>query len=112
VWAFAAGRKPRIPPPGIGPFALSEPDRIRDVLGEAGYRDVQVVGNEAPICFGADAADAYQFILGLNGWMLDGLDETGRAVALDALRATTDAHQTAHGVTFASATWITTARVR
>lgn len=110
--AFAAGREPRIPPPGIGPFALSEPDRIRVVLDKAGYRDVQVVGNEAPIYLGADAADAYQFILGLNGWMLDGLDETGRAVALDALRATTDAHQTAHGVTFASATWITTARVR
>ena len=108
--AFAAGREPRIPPPGVGPFALSEPDRIRAVLDEAGYRDVQVVGNEAPIWFGADAADAYEFILGLNGWMLDGLDDAGRAVALDALRATTAAHQTADGVTFASATWITTAR--
>ena len=108
--AFAAGREPHIPPPGIGPFALSEPDRIRVVLREAGYRDVQVVGNEAPLWFGADATDAYQFILGLNGWMLEGLDEAGRSVALDALRTTTAAHQTAHGVTFASATWITTAR--
>src|SRR5437667_139595 len=34
----------------------------------------------------------------------------GRAAALDALRTTTAAHQTADGVTFASATWITTAR--
>lgn len=110
--AFAAGREPRIPPPGVGPFALSEPDRIRGVLGEAGYRDVQVVGNAAPIWFGADAADAFGFILGGNGWMLDGLDDAGRAVALDALRATTAAHRTAEGVTFASATWITTARRR
>jgi hypothetical protein len=36
----------------------------------------------------------------------------GRAVALDALRATTAVHHTADGVTFASATWITTARLR
>ena len=107
--AFAAGREPRIPPPGVGPFALSEPDRIRTVLGEAGYRDAQLVGNVAPMWFGADAADAFEFILGGQGWMLDGLDDAGRTVALDALRATTDAHQSADGVTFASATWITTA---
>jgi SAM-dependent methyltransferase len=107
--AFAAGREPRIPPPGVGPFALSEPDRIRAVLGEAGYRDVHVVDNVAPMWFGADAADAFEFILGGQGWMLDGLDEAGRAVALDALRATTAAHQGVDGVTFASATWITTA---
>jgi len=43
-------------------------------------------------------------------WMLEGLDDEGRAAALDALRTTTAAHQTADGVTFASATWITTAR--
>jgi SAM-dependent methyltransferase len=110
--ALAAGREPRVPPPGIGPFALSEPDRILTVLGEAGYDDVQVVGNEARMWFGADAADAYQFILGVNGWMLEGLDEAGRTIALDALRATTAGQETAQGVTFASATWITTARVR
>jgi SAM-dependent methyltransferase len=108
--AFAAGREPRVPPPGVGPFSLSEPDRIRDLLGEAGYRDVQVAGNVGPMWFGVDAADASAFILGGQGWMLDGLDDAGRAVALDALRATTEAHETADGVTFASATWITTAR--
>lgn len=109
--ALAAERQPQIPPPGVGPFALSEPDRIRAVLGEAGFADVAVVGNEAPMWFGADAADAYQFILGLMGWMLEGLDDNGRAIALDALQMVTAAHQTADGVTFASATWITTARV-
>ena len=109
--ALAAGREPRIPPPGVGPFALSEPERIRAVLDAAGYVEVTVEGNRAPMWFGADAADAYQFILGLMGWMLDGLDDEGRAVARDALRAVTDAHQTGDGVTFASATWITTANV-
>jgi SAM-dependent methyltransferase len=109
--AFAAGREPRIPPPGVGPFSLSDPNRIRAFLGEAGYGEVKVVGNEAPMWFGADATDACQFILGQMGWMLAGLDDDGRGVALEALRVLTAAHQTDEGVTFASATWITTARV-
>ena len=109
--ALAAGRPPRIPPPGVGPFALSEPDRIGAVLGEAGFSEVQIEGSEAPMWYGADAADAYEFIAGLMSWMLEGLDNDRRTTALDALRATTEAHQTPDGVTFASATWITTARV-
>lgn len=107
--ALAAGREPRIPPPGVGPFALSEPDRLRAVLGEAGFLDVRIAANAAPIWFGADAADAHEFILGQMRWMLEGLDDGGRAGALQALRANCAAHETAKGVTFASATWITTA---
>jgi len=109
--ALAAGRPPQIPPPGVGPFSLSEPDRIRAVLDEAGFVDVKLEGNEAPMWFGDDAADASQFILGLMGWMLDGLDDDGCAVARNALQAVTANHETADGVTFASATWIITARV-
>ena len=109
--ALAAGRPPRIPPPGAGPFALSQPDHISDVLGRAGFGDVQIVSSEAPIWFGADADEAFDFITGLMGWMLEGLDDDGRTAALEALRATTVAHATPIGVTFASATWLTTARI-
>jgi SAM-dependent methyltransferase len=109
--ALAAGRPPRIPPPGAGPFALSDPERIRDLLGAAGFVDVAVVGNNASMWYGADATDAYEFIIGLMGWMLEGLEDDGRRAALDALREVTAAHQTADGVTFGSATWITTATV-
>ena len=109
--ALAAGRQPQIPPPGVGPFSLSEPDHIRSVLHQAGYEDVHVVGNEAPMWFGTDGADAYEFILGQMGWMLEGLEDDQRAAGLDALRAVTADHQTPDGVTFASATWITTALV-
>lgn len=109
--ALAAGRQPQVPPAGAGPFSLSDPDRIRAVLGEAGYVDVGVAGHEAPMWFGADAADAHRFILGGMAWMLEGLDEPGRAGAVDALRAVTTSHESSDGVTFASATWITTARV-
>jgi hypothetical protein len=56
--------------------------------------------------FGTDAADAQRFILGLVGWMLAGLDESGRRQALDDLRTTVEAHVTAEGVVFGSAAWV------
>jgi hypothetical protein len=59
--------------------------------------------------FGPDPAEAYRFVLGLTGWLLEGLDESGRNRALDALRATLAAHDTGHGVNYDSAAWIITA---
>ena len=56
--------------------------------------------------FGNDADDAHRFVLGLMGWMLDGLDDAGRADAIDALHATMAAHETPDGVLFDSAAWI------
>ncbi|MFB6865691.1 hypothetical protein ACFCZQ_35865 [Streptomyces virginiae] len=56
--------------------------------------------------FGADAADAERFTLGLLGWMLDGLDDEGRRRATDDLRATLTAHESDDGVLYASAVWI------
>jgi hypothetical protein len=56
--------------------------------------------------FGDDADDAFDFVLGLLGWMLDGLDDARRAGALDALRATAAAHETGEGVVYNSAAWI------
>jgi SAM-dependent methyltransferase len=109
--ALAAGRDLPLPPTDPpSPFSLSEPDRVREILGQAGFRDVEVTGLEQPMHFGADADEACQFVLGLLGWMLHGLDEAGQARALEALRATVKAHEGAQGVTYGSATWITTAR--
>jgi SAM-dependent methyltransferase len=105
--ALAAGRDLPAPPSDApGPFALSEPDRVRAVLTSAGFTDVALDAMSAPMWFGTDADDAYRFVLGLLGWMLDGLDGAGRTRALDALRATTAAHQTAEGVVYESGAWI------
>jgi hypothetical protein len=41
--------------------------------------------------------------------MLDGLDDTGRNRALDALAATVAAHASSDGITFASGAWLTRA---
>ena len=59
--------------------------------------------------FGPDAATAYDFIVGLLSWMLDGLDDAGRSRALDELRSTVTAHEGEDGVQFGSAMWLVTA---
>ena len=108
--ALSPGGPPKLPPPGVGPFSLSAPDRIADLLADAGFVDVVPRAVAAPMWFGADADDAVTFILGLQGWMLDGLDHDQRALATERLRSTCAAHASPVGVTFRSAAWLTTAR--
>jgi len=105
--ALAAGRDMPLPPPEApGPFALSDPDRVRAVLTDAGFHDVDLEAHEAPMWFGADVDAAHRFVLGLMGWMLHGLDEQGQRRADDSLRRTLAAHATSGGVLYGSATWI------
>ncbi len=46
------------------------------------------------------------------GWMLDGLDDTGRTRALDDLHRTMAAHASPDGVLFDSAAWVISATRR
>jgi len=109
--ALSAGRQLPIPPPDApGPFALSQPDRVRSLLTTAGFTDVRLEERAAHTSFGPTAAEALEFVLGLTGWMLEGLDHAGRARALEPLQATIAAHDTATGIRYESAAWIITAR--
>jgi len=109
--ALAAGRNLPLPPADApGPFSMAEPERVRGILNTAGFAGVQFEGLSAPMYFGADANDAFGFVLGLMGWMLEGLDEAGREQALEALRTTLAAHDDGDGVRFDSAAWIITGR--
>ncbi|MFE3281881.1 class I SAM-dependent methyltransferase, partial [Streptomyces sp. NPDC059233] len=91
--ALAAGRPLPTPSPGTpGPFSLSDPERVRAVLGAAGFTDVRLEPRSEAMWFGENADDAERFTLGLLGWMLDGLDAEGRRRAVDDLRATLTAH--------------------
>jgi hypothetical protein len=56
--------------------------------------------------YGRDPDDAFDFVTGFFGWMRDGLDDTDRDRADDALRATIVEHAGDRGVAFQSATWI------
>jgi hypothetical protein len=90
-------------------MALSDPERVRALLGATGFAEVDIDGFAAGMWFGEDADDAYDFVLGQLGWMLQGLDEGQRARALQNLRSTTVAHDTGEGVIFGSAAWTITA---
>jgi SAM-dependent methyltransferase len=104
--ALTAGRGLPLPPPDApGPFALSNPGRIHALLSAAGYTGVHVDPSDGGAWAGRDADDAYRFLLGLMGWMLQGLDDHSRGQALGALRTSLTAHDTGSGVIYQSAIW-------
>jgi SAM-dependent methyltransferase len=108
--ALAAGRQLPAPPPDAPhPFALADPGRVRALLVAAGFEDVEVAGQAEPMWFGPDAQHAYDFIAGLLGWMLEGLDEPQREAALAQLRRVMQQHEGPDGVLFGSACWLVTA---
>lgn len=105
--ALAAGRaRPEPPPDGPQPFSLSDPARTRSLLLASGFVEVEVEALSHPMRFGEDADDTLPFLVGQLGWMLDGLDGSGRRRALDDLRAVLRAHEGPDGVTFGSACWL------
>jgi SAM-dependent methyltransferase len=111
--ALAVGRQLPMPPPAAPtPFALADPERVRGILGAAGYDDVGFESIDEPIEFGSDADDAFAFIsnLGIVEGLTQDLDNAGRERALDALRETVVAHESADGVLFGTSTWLITAR--
>jgi SAM-dependent methyltransferase len=105
--ALAGGRDLPTPPPDApGPFTLADPDVIGSVLDAAGFINVTLTEERAPMWFGTDADDAHELVLGLLRWMLDGLDDDGRTAAQKALRSTIAARATPDGVLYDSAAWI------
>jgi SAM-dependent methyltransferase len=66
--SLAAGRL--LPAPPIhapGPFSMSDPDRVRDLMRRAGFANVHIDHVRQPLFFGVDADMAYDFLLGLSG---------------------------------------------
>jgi SAM-dependent methyltransferase len=108
---LGAGRTLPAPPVGApGPFAQADPDQVCAVLSSAGFGDIGFEGLSAPMWFGANPDNAFDFVVGLMGWMLQGLDSVGRDRALADLKQTISRHQTEVGcVNFDSATWLITA---
>jgi SAM-dependent methyltransferase len=109
--ALAAGRDLPMPPPHApGPFGLSDPDRVRAILGDAGFTDVDLEPKRGEMWFGEAVDDAFTFVLGQLGWMLADADEPTKARAQDNLRETLTAHETADGVLYGAAAWLIRAR--
>lgn len=111
--AVAAGRPVPEPPSDVpGPYGLASPDRVRAVLGAAGFAGVELDPVDEPVELGRDADDALEFASGLGAVrpLLDELDDGARGRALEALHRALAAHETAEGVVLGAGAWRITAR--
>ena len=76
------GRELPVPPPDAPtPFALADPERVRSILGAAGFDGVELESIDEPIELGTDASDALEFAktMGIVEGLTDGLDSGARA---------------------------------
>ncbi|MDP1629945.1 MAG: methyltransferase domain-containing protein [Caulobacter sp.] len=102
------------PPPGDpfapGPFAFSDPDWVRGILGSAGFKDVEIAPHDAMIGGnGLEETVALSLKVGPLGALLrDNPDK--RDLVVDALRAALAPHAGPDGVRLPGAVWIVTAR--
>jgi SAM-dependent methyltransferase len=111
--AVALGRDLPQPPPGAPghPFSLADPDRVRTILGSAGFDGISLTPIDEPMELGADAEDAFQFFSSsaLVNWLLDGVDDAGRAKAMDNLRTVFEEAEGPEGVLLGTSAWLITA---
>ena len=104
-----------VPPPdpaepgAPGMFSLAEPARIRQVLGEAGWREATVAPSEAPMLVGGGSLeDAVAFVA--TGWlarsMLDGADAVTQDRAIGSVRDAFAGRSGPDGVRLGAAVWL------
>jgi SAM-dependent methyltransferase len=111
--ALAVGRSlPEPPPSAPGPFGLADPAHVRRVLEAAGFESTDLEPIDEPVCFGADADDAFSFVrtLGIVEGLTKELDDETKGRALDELHGAFVAHETDEGVLLGSSAWLITAR--
>jgi SAM-dependent methyltransferase len=103
---------PMAPPPADapGPFSLSDPAGVRDLLSAAGWADVAFAAADEPLWFGPDPDTATRFMVGQMKWLFDRLDDVGRQQAEANLHEVMAEHAGEDGVLLGSGAWIVTAR--
>lgn len=112
--AIAAHTTPpeRPDPQAPGPFSLADPQRIRDLMSEAGFSDIAVEGLDIPFRVGEAPEDVLDFYrtLPVTGPSFSSAEETTAAAITETLRNALASHHDADGVKLGSATWLVTAR--
>ncbi|WP_369217295.1 class I SAM-dependent methyltransferase [Streptomyces flavofungini] len=99
--------------PGLpGMFSLSTPDRIREVLTDAGFTSIGSNQAQSYGTWGQGAEDAAAFLLGTGPGrhLMENADEAARAEACRTLTGHLRAHEAADGtVRLLSTSWLVTA---
>jgi SAM-dependent methyltransferase len=106
-----------VPPPDLGepgapgPFSLADPARTRGLLGEAGFRDIEIQAVTEPVYMGADVEHAIRFLRATPTAraMLGEVDDENSAKAMAALRDALTPYETSEGLFLGSAAWLVTA---
>lgn len=98
-------------PTAPGPFSLGAPDRLQQVLQDAGYSDIDIDGRTAAVPLGRDLDDAVGFIFQLMPPIaaLQAEDPDAAQRFREALRNEFARWSVDDGVHVPSATWIVTA---
>jgi SAM-dependent methyltransferase len=111
--ALAMGRDLPVPPPEAPtPFSLADADRVRQLLGAAGFVAVDLTPIDEPMDLGDDVDDAMAFAstMGIVEGLTHDLDADHRAEAMANVADLMAAHETADGVLIGSAAWLITAQ--
>lgn len=97
-----AGYKP-------GMFAFADPDRLREILAAAGWRDIEITPEHTPIHMGGESIDdTVRFIRSgsMGRTMLAGADAGTVDRAVASLRAALAKYADAEGVHLGAAVWL------
>ena len=113
VRAALTGTDNPVAPAGLthAAFSLADPSVATGILTAAGFTAVEVTEAHEPIYYGPDAAGARDALsgLGIVDDLVEDLDTTGKARALERLMDLLDTHDTGEGVWFDSHAWLVTA---
>lgn len=104
---------PKRPDPyAPGPFSLADPNRIRTLLTQAGFRDIGIESLDEPMYVGTDVEDVVGYYRSMSSVRsaLSGLDGTVVEAIVRTLRDKVSQHQNADGVTMRSPAWLVTAQ--
>jgi SAM-dependent methyltransferase len=95
---------------GPGMFAFADPDRIRQILAAAGWRDVEITSERASILVGGGGSidDAVEFLRtgSMGRTMLAGADASTADRAIASVRAALSPYADADGVHLGAAVWL------
>lgn len=97
---------------GPGQFALADPDRVREVLAESGWSDIDIRPIDVSCAMPESDLVPYLIWLGPVGLMLQDADEPTRARVVDTLRAAFAPYVRGGEVRFDAACWHVSARMQ
>jgi SAM-dependent methyltransferase len=106
-----------LPPPpdpnAPGPFAFGDPERVRGILGDAGFGPVEVQSHTASLLVGGSASfdDSVDFILrmGPTARLLADASEELRGKIRDAVATALDPFRSEAGISMEGAAWLVSA---